>query len=351
MTDVVERDLRPWDPATGRRTALVAAGLMLGARRARAAGAGQGSSPGSPPRWSPSGLVTGAIVLSRAQHEPEAAVAVAWMGARVRRDGRLPAGPRRPGLRRRPSRRPAAAPCSPGWSRWSGSASGAPCVIPPVVVGAVFLATGLVIQARDLRPRRRPHHRAGARRPRRQHVFPWLALGATGTSVDQLYSHRRHHRRPRRRRPAPGRDRRPAGPRDPGRGVRHRGPPAGAGHAAGGLARARRHRAWRSSARSRSCCAPGSTAPAPRCWSASSPASPGCWLDRGRGAGAAPRLAPGHGGLPGRRRRAADGGHAAAGHDRRCAAAVSATSPRRVCLLALLPLLVVATGVFSLVRG
>src|SRR5689334_17554153 len=29
MTDVVERDLRPWAPASGRRTALVAAGLLM----------------------------------------------------------------------------------------------------------------------------------------------------------------------------------------------------------------------------------------------------------------------------------------------------------------------------------
>src|SRR4051794_17229202 len=30
MTDVVERDLRPWAPTSGRRTALVAAALMMG---------------------------------------------------------------------------------------------------------------------------------------------------------------------------------------------------------------------------------------------------------------------------------------------------------------------------------
>src|SRR5689334_11509089 len=80
MTDIVERDLKPWEAASGRRTALVAAALLLGlggialliqatqlAAVAAALVAG--------------GLVIGAIVLSRAQDEPEAAVAVAWIGA------------------------------------------------------------------------------------------------------------------------------------------------------------------------------------------------------------------------------------------------------------------------------
>ena len=81
MTDVVEHDLEPWSPASGRRTALSAAGLLMALGGVAlfiqhdsllavvAAGVAA------------AGLVAGAIVLSRAQHEPEAAVAVAWMGA------------------------------------------------------------------------------------------------------------------------------------------------------------------------------------------------------------------------------------------------------------------------------
>src|SRR6478735_8699672 len=81
MTDVVEHDLRPWEPAAGRRTALGAAGLLmlLGAvsllvqRGALLAGVAAAVVAAA--------LVVGAIVLSRAQREPEAAVAVAWMGS------------------------------------------------------------------------------------------------------------------------------------------------------------------------------------------------------------------------------------------------------------------------------
>ena len=86
MTDVVERDLKPWSPASGRRTALVRGGPADGARRGRAAHPVRlAPRRRSPPRVVAVALVAGAIVLSRAQHEPEAAVAVAWMGCGLRR--------------------------------------------------------------------------------------------------------------------------------------------------------------------------------------------------------------------------------------------------------------------------
>ena len=59
---------------------------------------------------------------------------------------------------------------------------------------------------------------------------------------------------------------------------------------------------------------------------------------------AAPRLAAGRRRRPGRDRGRAAGGHAAAQAPRRCAAAASATSPRPSRCSSLLPLLVVATG-------
>ncbi len=93
MTDVVERDLKPWQPASGRRTALCAAALLLtlGAvalliQDSRLAAVAAALVAG--------GLVTGAVVLSRAQHEPEAAVAVGVDGVRLRRRRRADARPR-----------------------------------------------------------------------------------------------------------------------------------------------------------------------------------------------------------------------------------------------------------------
>ena len=68
-----------------------------------------------------------------------------------------------------------------------GLAEGRALTIPPVVVGAIFLATGLVMQAATfdaavvLTTSLVLVVVAGS-------VLPWLALGATSTSVDQLYS-------------------------------------------------------------------------------------------------------------------------------------------------------------------
>uniref|UniRef100_UPI000A751104 phosphatidate cytidylyltransferase n=1 Tax=Nocardioides sp. REDSEA-S30_B4 TaxID=1811552 RepID=UPI000A751104 len=78
MTDVVERDLRPWSPASGRRTALGAAGLLL------VLGAGSlllqtdSTLAGTAAALVAATLLAGSVVLSRVQGEPEAAVAVSW---------------------------------------------------------------------------------------------------------------------------------------------------------------------------------------------------------------------------------------------------------------------------------
>ena len=80
MTDVVERDLEPWAPASGRRTALVAAGLLMALGAVALLIQYESLLAGVAAAVVAVALVAGAIVLSRAQHEPEAAVAVAWMG-------------------------------------------------------------------------------------------------------------------------------------------------------------------------------------------------------------------------------------------------------------------------------
>ena len=186
MTDVVERDLRPWQPATGRRTALSAAALMLalgavalliqrGALLAAVAAVVVAAA-----------LVVGGIVLSRVQREAEAAVALAWMGSAYAAvaglmlvtDGRFF------GL---PVACAGAGALLAGLVSLVGLGEGRTLVIPPVVVGAVFLATGLVMRVATfdaavvLTSALVLVVMAGS-------VLPWLALGATGTNVDQLYS-------------------------------------------------------------------------------------------------------------------------------------------------------------------
>src|SRR4051794_9715481 len=69
MTDVVERDLRPWSPASGRRTALVAAALMLALGAVALLIQYESLLAGVMAAVAAVTLVAGAIVLSRAQQE------------------------------------------------------------------------------------------------------------------------------------------------------------------------------------------------------------------------------------------------------------------------------------------
>jgi type VII secretion integral membrane protein EccD len=185
MTDVVERDLKPWEPASGRRTALSAAGLLmvLGAVALFIQDSLLSSTAAAVVSVA---LVAGAIVLSRAQHEPEAAVAVAWMGsfyAAVAGFMFAPDGM----VFGMPVACAGAGALAAGLVALVGLGEGRTLVIPPVVVGAIFLATGLVMRAATFDPAivltttMTLVVMAGS-------VFPWLALGATGTTVDQLYS-------------------------------------------------------------------------------------------------------------------------------------------------------------------
>jgi type VII secretion integral membrane protein EccD len=185
MTDVVERDLKPWEPASGRRTALSAAGLLmvLGAVALFIQDSVLAATAAAVVAVA---LVAGAIVLSRAQHEAEAAVAVAWMGcfyAAVAGFMFAPEGI----VFGYPVACAGAGALAAGLVALVGLGAGRTLVIPPVVVGAIFLATGLVMRAATFDPTvvltttLTLVVMVGS-------IFPWLALGATGTTVDQLYS-------------------------------------------------------------------------------------------------------------------------------------------------------------------
>ncbi|WP_300576519.1 type VII secretion integral membrane protein EccD [uncultured Nocardioides sp.] len=185
MTDVVERDLRPWSPASGRRTALGAAGLLL------VLGAGSlllqtdSTLAGTAAALVAVALIAGSVVLSRVQGEPEAAVAVSWTaslyavvaGLLLAADGGF--GPSAVGA--------GLGAVLVGALSLLAVGEGRALTLPPAAVGAVFLVTGLVLADTDLDP-------AvvlvallvllvllGS-------VFPWWALSLTGRGVEQAYS-------------------------------------------------------------------------------------------------------------------------------------------------------------------
>ncbi|WP_028642856.1 type VII secretion integral membrane protein EccD [Nocardioides sp. URHA0020] len=186
MTDIVEHDLKPWSPAAGRRTALWAAGLFM-ALGAVALLIQRGSVlAGVAAVVVAAALVTGAIVLSHVQDEPEAAVAVAWMGALYAAVAGLMLVTDEP-LFGPPVAAAGGAALAAGVICLVGLGQGRTLVLPVVVAGAVFLLTGMLMQSADFDPAVVLTVALvvivvlGS-------VFPWLALGATGTSVDQLYN-------------------------------------------------------------------------------------------------------------------------------------------------------------------
>jgi type VII secretion integral membrane protein EccD len=186
MADVVEHDLTPWQPAAGRRTALWAAGLALalGAYTLRLEGPGTLTAVAA--TVVAILLVSGAVVLSRAQTEPEAAVAVGWMGAGYAAvAGILFLQPDAP-LENQIAAAGAGALVA-GLVALLGIDVGRPLLLPVVIVGGLLALGGLLLQATGWDP----GHVfvvvltvvviAGS-------VFPWLALGVTSTRVDQIYS-------------------------------------------------------------------------------------------------------------------------------------------------------------------
>lgn len=196
MADVVENELQPWEPAAGRRTALGAGSILLGLGALALLLKGESLLGAVAAAVIAALLVVGGIVLARAQEEPEAGVVVSLIAA-------LYAGVA--GLLLAPGD-------LPGWT-WPldeafftdpllfaglgvlviglvavvGLQDGRPLVIPAIVVGAVLVASSVLIRVASLEPSAvftvlmTLVVLAGS-------IFPWLALGVTGTKVDQLYS-------------------------------------------------------------------------------------------------------------------------------------------------------------------
>lgn len=192
MADAVERDLRPWEPAAGRRTALGAAALLLGLggfalllQRGSASAAAAAAIIAAL-------LVVGAVALSRTQGERDAALALAWLGAAYGAIAGLMLVPDGP-LLGLPVAAAGLGAVLVGVVALVGLDEGRALVIPAIVTGTVFAVGGLVLDQVTEQVRSADAAAlftivlvlvvvAGS-------VLPWLALGATSTRVEQLYSH------------------------------------------------------------------------------------------------------------------------------------------------------------------
>jgi type VII secretion integral membrane protein EccD len=196
MADAVENELKPWEPAAGRRTALGAGAILLGLGALALLLQGPSLMGGLTAAMVAALLVVGGIVLARGQDEPEAGVAVSLLAAFYGAVAGLLLAPgdavewtwpMADSFFALPLICAGSGALIAGIVALVGLDEGRPLVIPAVVAGAVFAACGLVIQVTSFEPSvvltvvLTLVVLAGS-------IFPWLALGMTGTHVDQLYS-------------------------------------------------------------------------------------------------------------------------------------------------------------------
>jgi type VII secretion integral membrane protein EccD len=196
MADVVENEMKPWEPASGRRTALGAASLLLGLGAFALLLLGESLLGGVAAGVVAGLLVVSGIVLARVQAEPEAGIAVAVLASFYAAVAGLLLAPG--------SLSEWSWPFDAEFFGWPlacaggavllvglvavvGLREGRALVIPSIVVGALLLGSGIVLQLFDLDPTvlftvlLTLVVLAGS-------IFPWFALGVTGTKPEQIYS-------------------------------------------------------------------------------------------------------------------------------------------------------------------
>jgi type VII secretion integral membrane protein EccD len=182
MTEVVERDLRPWDGASGRRTTLGAATAVL-ALGAAALLSQRGSDVATAVTVVVAvGLVVAAVAVSRSPSRGAAAVTMALVGCGYAAVAGLMTGGGAP-LSGTPIAAAGGGAVVTGFVAALGLGRSRALLLPAVVAGGVLVAAGLAVRSRSgdaavvLTSVLALVVLAGS-------LFPWLALGVTGTGVD-----------------------------------------------------------------------------------------------------------------------------------------------------------------------
>ncbi|WP_181312047.1 type VII secretion integral membrane protein EccD [Nocardioides campestrisoli] len=194
MADAVEHELSPWEPEAGRRTALWSASLLLGLGAMALLIQGESLLGGVAAAVISALLVAGAVVLARGQSEPQAAVTVSLLSGLYAAVAGLVLAPGELGgwqwplpeeIFAMPLVCAGAAVLLVGVVALVGLDESRALVLPLVVVGAVLAAVGGVVQVVGGEPTvvltvvLTLVVVLG-------NVFPWLALGITSTKVDQV---------------------------------------------------------------------------------------------------------------------------------------------------------------------
>lgn len=190
MTDVVEQDLRPWHPAAGRRTTLIAAALLFVLGAAALWVQRDAALVPAAAVLVAVALIAGAVVISRVQRDAEVAVTLGWLSALYGVVAGLAFAPADTPFFADPLIAAGTGALLAGVVGAVGLGPGRILMLPAAVLGAIAVALGLLIRGLE------PDGDLAADLlvallalvVLLGSIFPWLALGATGTRAEELYS-------------------------------------------------------------------------------------------------------------------------------------------------------------------
>ena len=190
MTDVVEQDLRPWHPAAGRRTTLIAAALLFVLGAAALWVQRDAALVPAAAVLVAVALIAGAVVISRVQRDAEVAVTLGWLSALYGVVAGLAFAPADTPFFADPLVAAGTGALLAGVVGAVGLGPGRILMVPAAVLGAIAVALGLLIRGLE------PEGDLAADLlvallalvVLLGSIFPWLALGATGTRAEELYS-------------------------------------------------------------------------------------------------------------------------------------------------------------------
>lgn len=190
MTDVVEQDMRPWQPAAGRRTTVIAAGLLFALGAVALWVQRSSDLAAAAAALVALALTAGAVVLSRVQREPVVAVTLGWFGAVYAVVAGLGLATPDADFFAEPLAAAGAGALSVGVIGALGLGPGRILMFPPAVLGALAVAVGLLVRAVEPEGDLAAHLLVTvlALAVLLGSVFPWLALGSTSTRVEALFS-------------------------------------------------------------------------------------------------------------------------------------------------------------------
>lgn len=186
MADAVEGDMQPWDPASGRRTALAAGVLLLSLGALALALQRPDVVAGAAAGVGALVLVASSVVLAQVRSESAAAVTLAWAGVLYAVACGVTAAPAGPILAL-PAALAGLGAMLVGVIGAVGLVERRAMMLPAVVVGAVVAASGGIVVVSSFTAAA-VYTVALVLAVLVGSVLPWLALGSTGTRVEQAHS-------------------------------------------------------------------------------------------------------------------------------------------------------------------